>query len=432
MSEPFIGYNPERENRSKFLMLPKAQQLMTFKGQYTEVKLDPREIMQVENQGNVGACFTPDMKVNTINKGKIPIVEVEAGDRVQTHTRLVQNVLSSTNRLFTGQLFTLYLEDLTVIRCTEDHLIRVCVQEAGLGNGLPEDIQWVRADALQQFDRVISPLVKAATINGQCSEGRLTSIDYIKSESVTNLRVYCLNVDVDNSFLCEDIIVHNCQGHSLSSVTEWCRAIATGKVTQLSRAMGYYETQRIDGLLGKDDGSTIDGGRELVMSIGLCEEKLWPYTGKYQPQRPANWDAVVENAAFNKLAKAFAVQQYEEGRIFLGSGMGGLHMGIAWGAGMDTDKVETFRPGNGGHAICALCLGEEVDKNGDPYWWIMNSWSKQFGSRKYPGWQCWSPTAIKQMLAHKWTTMIALSDMPNLKPRIFTPGDWKKVLKPWG
>lgn len=229
--------------------------------------------------------------------------------------------------------------------------------------------------------------------------------------------------------------IGSCQGHSLSSVLEWCYIIASGgQQIQLSRAMAYYETQRIDGLIGRDDGSTVEGGVKLVTAgPGLCIEELWKYRDVYTPARPSNFQSeIIPNANLHKIGTALNVTAYDAGRVFLGSCMGGIHMGISWGSSMDAPVIEVFRPGRGGHSICALCLSNRVDKNGEPYWWIMNSWSEQWGSRETPGWQEWSPTAIKQMLRHQYTSMVALSDMVNVKPREFDHADWCERLSVGG
>lgn len=223
--------------------------------------------------------------------------------------------------------------------------------------------------------------------------------------------------------------VGSCQGHSLSSVLEWCALLATGGVkVQLSRAMAYYETQRIDGIRG-DSGSTISGGIKLATTIGLCLESLWKYTGRYNPARPSNWQEIITSAANYKAGTALTVKEYATGRTFLGNCLGGIHTGISWGGSMSAGVVETFRPGMGGHSICALCLSDRVDKKGEPYWWILNSWGEGFGSREYGGWQEWSPTAIRQMLQHRFTHFVAVSEMPNLKPRDFERQDWIKSLR---
>jgi hypothetical protein len=218
-----------------------------------------------------------------------------------------------------------------------------------------------------------------------------------------------------------------CAGHSLSSVIEWCLTLATGKTgAQLSRAAGYYETQRIDGIRG-DKGSTINGGVKLAMNWGLPIESLWPYPDRYDPSRPRNWDAVTENAAQHKIGRSTRITSYDGWRAFLGSGQGGIHTGIAWSSNvMSKPIVETYSPGGGGHSICALVLSDRLDRQGRPYSWILNSWSKTFGNQ---GWQEWSPTAIEQMLKSNRTTFVGLSDLPNVKPRELSLDDLKRKLR---
>lgn len=216
-----------------------------------------------------------------------------------------------------------------------------------------------------------------------------------------------------------------CAGHSLTSVEEWCFAIATGgQKIQLSRAMGYYETQRIDGIKG-DRGSTIAGGVRLAKTIGICREELWPYPSAYNPNRPQNWSEIQTDAANYKIGTSINITSYDGYRTFLGAGLGGIHQGIAWGSSMDRKVVETFSPGGGGHSICALCLSERVDSQNRPYAWILNSWSESFGVN---GWQEWSPTAIMQMLKSQSTSFVGLSDMVNMVPRELSLEDWKRGL----
>lgn len=224
--------------------------------------------------------------------------------------------------------------------------------------------------------------------------------------------------------------VGSCQGHALSSVVEWCYTIATsGQVQQLSRAYAYYESQRIDGITG-DAGSTISGGVKLALSTGLPTESTWPYVPRYNSSRPANWQLILDEAKKFKIATATKVKTYDSFRSFLGSGCGGISIGIAWGDVMNASVVERFSRGNGGHAIAALCLSERVDSQGRPYAWILNSWGESFGSREHPGWHEWSPTAITQMLTDSFTEMIGLSDMPTVKPRRFSKDEWIARLRP--
>lgn len=221
----------------------------------------------------------------------------------------------------------------------------------------------------------------------------------------------------------------SCAGHSLSSCLEWCYAIATGgTILQLSRAMGYYEAQKLNNIVG-DKGSTISAGVRLASETGLCEETLWPYPSSYNNARPRDWQGVLTNAKKYRIARAVKIRTYDEYRAFVGSGQGGVHNGISWGSGMNQAVVNTFTSGGGGHAIAGLCLSERVDSQGRPYVWIINSWGVNFGSREEPGWQEWSPQFIEQALKNNWTEMIGLSDMPEAKPRKLSLDEWKKGLR---
>jgi hypothetical protein len=219
-----------------------------------------------------------------------------------------------------------------------------------------------------------------------------------------------------------------CAGHSLSSVLEWIYVVIQGKPEwfQLSRAMGYYETQRLDGIRG-DSGSTIGGGVRLAKTVGLCREELWKYPSNYNPARPQNYQAVLADAKHYVVGSSVAITSYDGYRTFLGAGLGGIHQGIAWNSSVDRPLVESYSgSGGGGHSICALCLSERVDKNGEPYAWILNSWDNNWGQN---GWAEWSPTAIRQMLQSRNTTFVGLSDMPNMKPREYTLAQIQKDLR---
>lgn len=224
----------------------------------------------------------------------------------------------------------------------------------------------------------------------------------------------------------------SCAGHSISSCMEYCYVIATGgEKIQLSRAMGYYETQRLDGING-DRGSTISGGIKLAMSVGICEEEMWKYPSRYDNRRPRNWEEVLENAAKYKIGSRYVIDSYEALRAFTGSGQGPVHAGITWNSSADRPVVESYSGnGGGGHAVGFYCPSERKDRRGDPYQWMMNSWGRNWGQG---GWSEWSPTAIRQMLASSYTVAIGVSDMPEAKARPLGRGDFKKIIadEMWG
>ncbi len=221
--------------------------------------------------------------------------------------------------------------------------------------------------------------------------------------------------------------VGSCQGHALSSCVELCYYIATGDLTrQLSRAMGYYETQRIDGITS-DRGSTISGGIKLATTKGICREELWKYSGRYDARRPSNWAEIEADAAQHKIGQSYRMESYDGIRTFLGSGQGGISIGISWGGEVDRPIVNSFSgTGGGGHAIALLGLSERLDSSGRPFVWMLNSWGSNWGNG---GWAEWAPNAVEQMLRHRFTACFGLSDMPNVKPREFTIEDMRKGLE---
>lgn len=218
----------------------------------------------------------------------------------------------------------------------------------------------------------------------------------------------------------------SCAGHSLSSNLEWIYCIQTGgKVIQLSRMQAYIMAQEIDNIRS-DAGSTISAGTKLATTFGLAEESLWPYPSRYTRNRPDNWEQVKLNSAEHKVVNAVRITSYDAWRTWLGAGLGGIHTGISWGSSMNRKVVETFSPGGGGHSVAALCLSDRKDSNGDPYSHIANSWGESFGD---DGWQEWSPNAIRQMLRHRSTVFVGLSDMPAIKPRGISLDELKRTLK---
>ena len=218
-----------------------------------------------------------------------------------------------------------------------------------------------------------------------------------------------------------------CQGHAVSTCQEFCYYLATNDFeTQFSRAMGYYESQRRDGISG-DRGSTISGGCNLVTEVGICEEALWPYPSSYNPKRPRDWQKVLDNAQKFRIKRQNRLTTYQGVRTFLGSGQGAINIGIGWSGSMSRAVIESYRPGGGGHAIALICLSERKDSQGRPYVWMLNSWGTSFGNQ---GWSEWSPRAVEQMLNSRSTVAIGLSDMLNVEPRkIHSREGWMNYLE---
>ena len=216
-----------------------------------------------------------------------------------------------------------------------------------------------------------------------------------------------------------------CQGHALSSIVEWCYMLQLNDIdgVQLSRAAAYYETQRLDRIRG-DRGSTISGGVKLSRTWGVPEEALWPYRARYDNDRPSNWDAVTESAHRYKIANAVKVTDYEQARVFLGSGVGGISLGIRWSRNYGA-VIDRAHKGKGGHAVALISLADRKDKDDNPYLWLVNSWGTRWGNR---GWAEVSPAAVRAWLRDSFTTAVGLTELPNVQPRDFDRKTWAERL----
>ena len=130
----------------------------------------------------------------------------------------------------------------------------------------------------------------------------------------------------------------------------------------------YLETQRIDGLLGDDNGSTIEGGLKVMANKGCAREAAFPYPN------PVQYSTRVPRAAADDAAK-FKIKRYTNFRrgkptdamAWLGTGQGGLSIGIQWPPPFESDcPIITGRKrygrSGGGHAICGnnLLRGETL------------------------------------------------------------------------
>ena len=202
--------------------------------------------------------------------------------------------------------------------------------------------------------------------------------------------------------------IGSCQGNDLSSVLERL-AFVRGEKAQLSRIFAYLATQKIDGLLGSDSGSTISGGCKLATDVGCPPEALTGYPRGY-PDRseqskilsPANYTA---GAPYKAMSVWKVPPNHDQTLDFIGGG-GGITFGIRYYDGfIPSDRiVRSFNPGwgGGGHAMCIL--GYDTDGNLR----AVNSWGD--------GLYLITPEAWQQILADRQTAATGLMGNKNADP----------------
>lgn len=216
----------------------------------------------------------------------------------------------------------------------------------------------------------------------------------------------------------------SCQGHALSTCLEWCHYIATqGQYLQLSRLFAYLGSQKMSNIVG-DSGSTLQGGARLAKEHGICPEAQYPYPRPVVYPR-GGYKAIPDNlwaaAAPYKIRSASWIEQEPDAKTFLASGAGLVEIGIAWGSAMTPNSqgiISRFAPGGGGHAVVIggyvpdAAVGKSTDQG--YYYLLHNSWSKRWGM---DGWAYVTPNAVRQMLQHRFTYFVGLSDMSEVRPR---------------
>ena len=137
------------------------------------------------------SCFVAGTMVDTVNRGPVPIEEIDIGDVVTTHIGNQKPVDQVHRNLLAGrQLYTLQIGSHMPVTATEDHRFWTI-------NGL-KDPEWVRMDRLKVGDYI-------KTLGGTFQ--RVNSVEPV---FVTPKYVYTLGVADDHSYTVYGVVAENC------------------------------------------------------------------------------------------------------------------------------------------------------------------------------------------------------------------------------
>jgi hypothetical protein len=203
--------------------------------------------------------------------------------------------------------------------------------------------------------------------------------------------------------------IGSCQGNSITSCLERLQHVRGGPVVELSRIFGYLATQRVDGLLGSDRGSTVSGGVKIALTHGCPPESLTGYPRQYPAARErtailsqANYDA---GQPYKAVSSWKVPMDIEATMNFIGGG-GAINLGISWYRGIiPSDRVvKNFRPpsSTGGHAVAVLGYTREGNLR------VANSHADGEFEITQSAWL--------QMLSHRWTAAIGIVGTPDPEP----------------
>lgn len=219
----------------------------------------------------------------------------------------------------------------------------------------------------------------------------------------------------------------SCQGFSLTNSGENLFAIATGATgpaQQFSQLFAYLESQRIDGLLGSDRGSTIKGGIDVAKTIGYLPLEALPYSTPYpRNARSLITDDMRVAAAPFKVRSHSWLESYEAIFNYLASGCGSVHTGTVWNNSFYAQNgvLERISLANGGgHATAWLGYSKRKDSRGRNYLWRLNSHNDS--------WTEIAPSVVDALCSHQYTSIVGISDLSTPGPRDMS---WVKE-KPFG
>lgn len=220
-------------------------------------------------------------------------------------------------------------------------------------------------------------------------------------------------VSIPDEVTLDDIKLENqssmgsCQGHSISTCCERLLT-AQGNPIQLSRIYAYLATQKKDGLLGSDSGSTISGGLKVALE-GIPPESLIPYpVPAVYPDRDTRAKILAQAEAGKPYAAKSAWQVPKDPdriREFIGGG-GAISIGIRWYGGIiPSDRtIRRYAPprASGGHAVALLGYRK------DGVFRFMNS----HGDGQF----LVTPEALMQMLNDSFTAAVGVLGSKEAKP----------------
>lgn len=214
-----------------------------------------------------------------------------------------------------------------------------------------------------------------------------------------------------------------CQGFSLTNCGEYLWALHAGSMSndrQFSQLFAYLESQRLDGLLGRDAGSTISGGLKVARDVGYLEAKELPYQTPYPSNsRTLITDSMRQSASRFKIRSHTWLTSYDEIFQYLASGSGAVHTGTLWNDSFypQNGTLESINTrSGGGHATAWLGYSKRKDPKGRNYIWRLNSHNDS--------WTEIAPSVIDTLCRHNYTSIVGVSDLLTPGPRVVL---WKQA-----
>lgn len=174
-----------------------------------------------------------------------------------------------------------------------------------------------------------------------------------------------------------------CVAFAFSSAVEHFNSKEFNKILDMSEQFLYGEAKKIDGF-PYVEGTTPRAAAEVLIKKGECEERYFPYEGRYPTTtKPlAGYDA---NAATYKLknyaSASIEFEAIKDALFVYGPLVASMMVYESFTTGTGADGVVKMPSGKklGGHAIC---VAGYLNMPGQPIL-VKNSWSERWGKKGY-------------------------------------------------
>ena len=225
-------------------------------GDITEISQEYLSRFKEENDIVVGGspCFRKGTLITTKN-GLKPIEEIKKGDYVLTHNnRYKEVVVPMVNPA--KEIYSLKVEEVIETFVTPEHPIRV-------KESRESEPKWIKVKDLDKEKHFV-----------QLGNFEYSTIEEVKLLS-TDETVYNFEVEDDNSYVANNMVVHNCQSFSLAGSrkgfedTRGTLFFEYAKVVKETQPK-YFLFENVKGLMSHDKGNTIRVVLETFNELGYC------------------------------------------------------------------------------------------------------------------------------------------------------------------
>lgn len=197
----FSWYNPKMHRVELILALDK------IKGEEFIRRQDAGEQLEVSM-----GCFPAGTLITMADGSQKPIETVAPGESVRTHMGRPRKVVTAMTHRYTGKMYTFTIAATPnipehTITATQEHPILVYLDLNTAIDQAEASLDWVDAQNIKLGDRVIqNPYEESSYTVFECGE-----VINIIVEDIADTPVYNLSVEEDESFVAENVAVHNCR-----------------------------------------------------------------------------------------------------------------------------------------------------------------------------------------------------------------------------